>query len=131
MKTTVKLLFFVILAFGLMVKLGAQNLPDSSQTKVFDSARIEKVIPADDQVRLSHVYPNPCGNKLTIDFPESICGEIVLSVKIYDLFTGHCVFEGSFKNQLDIETTNWREGMFAVRIHHERGYESAKIYRQK
>jgi hypothetical protein len=131
MKTTVKLLFFVILVSCFVVRVGAQSLPDSSQAKVPDSTQVEKAIAYDDQTSLPHVYPNPFENKLTISFPESLCGELIGSVKIYDLFTGLCVFEGNFKNRLDIETTSWREGMFAVRIHHDRGYEPAKVYHNR
>lgn len=131
MKTTVKLPFFVILVFCFVVRVGAQNLSDSNQVKLPDSTQVEKAITDDDQTSLPHVYPNPFENKLTINFPESLCGELIGSVKIYDLFTGLCVFEGNFKNRLDIDAMSWREGMFVVRIYHDRGYEPVKAYHNR
>ncbi len=131
MKTTVKSLFFVIFSLIFIVKIGAQNLPDSVQAKANDSTQTEKAIGGTDQTRLQHVFPNPFQDQLTINFPIELCGKMIVRIQIYDLFTGKCILEKSFENRLDIETLTWREGMYAIRINHDRGYEPAKVYHKK
>ncbi len=69
----------------------------------------------------SHVYPSPFEDKLTIDFPEELCGEMEVNFRVYELFPGRIVFESKFKNKLEIETAGWNKGLFAVLIGHYRG----------
>lgn len=122
MKTVMFVLF--VLALGLNLKAGAQTASDTSQI-VPDTTNILS------NQTISHFYPNPFTDQLTIDFPKETCGEIEVSVKIYDLFSGKCVFDGRFLNRIDIETCDWGSGLFAGFISHERGTEPFKVLHRR
>ncbi len=128
MKTIAKLLFFIFLILTSTPELLAQTLREPDQIKGIDSVEIGKASVKPERAHLWHVCPNPFQEKLTVIFSEEPCDAKEFAVKIYDLFSGKCVFEGKFRNKLEIETSDWQEGLFAVYISDDQIGKSLKAF---
>jgi len=79
------------------------------------------------------VFPNPFSDKLVIKYDRTIYGEIETSATIRYLFTNELVYEGVFKNEVTLQTSDWKKGFYVVFIQHidpKRGTEKIKIYKE-
>lgn len=128
MKTLAKLLFFIFIILTSHSELLAQTLSETSQIKETDSSEISKAFPKENQANLWHICPNPFQEKLKVIFSEEPGDTKEFAVKIYDLFSGKCVFEGKFRNKLEVETSDWPEGLFAVYISDDQIGKSLKAF---
>jgi len=128
MKTLAKLLFFIFIILTSSSKLLAQTISEPDKIKDVDSSAISETSPKKSQIHLWHICPNPFQEKLKVIFSEEPGDTKEFAVKIYDLFSGKCVFEGKFRNKLEVETSDWPEGLFAVYISDDQIGKSLKAF---
>lgn len=125
------MLFLLFLVFGFSLGTIAQIYSESGQGKLSDSVQINENSDNARQAHLWHVCPNPFQEKLMISLSKESCNETEASVKIYDLFSGKCIFESKFQNRLEIQTPDWRKGLFAIYISHDRDIKVIKAFKDK
>ena len=128
MKTLAKLLFFIFIILTSTPELFAQTLGEFDQIKEIDSTEAEKVSLKSDQTNLWRICPNPFQDKLKIISSEEIGDAREFTVKIYNLFSGKCVFEGKFTDKLEVEASDWQKGLFAIYISDNKVSKSLKAF---